>query len=603
MNRWRHGMAVSLLGGAGACTPGTTPVGGLMVKMQLDPTLQSMTISQLSVEVRSQIDGGRSYRNAKYGSSAAPPAFPALLAIESNGDPSASVVIDLAVWQGSTPDTLRPVDFREYEVDDLPSDKFVELRVVFGAECEAKTGFLDMQAITLCLHGTTCDATQDGACVDNVINATALPTYSQDGGAAAIPADAAADATVHDAAAPDGRADAEAPADATLGEASTGDANEAADATDGAPAVAELEASPPPPCETPCEEGVTHCINSTCVPVPPSCAGGGDGARFNCGGSIDNTDDCCNWFDVSAGSFYRNYDGVGFRVMDYPATVSTFGLDVYEVTVGRFRKFVSAVVGADAALPWTPPPGSGTHTELRDGGGLITGGNITGADGGVVYEPGWDPSWNASLPTTKADWDSSLADPASPSVATWTPDPGLYENLPINFVNWYQAYAFCIWDGGFLPSSTEWNRAAAPPFPPGQRRYAWGNNDPDKSNTYAIWDWNYPGNSLNAGAPASVNNIAPVGTPQLGRALWGQLDLTGSMFEWTLDYSDQPLLDPCVDCANTQTGTQRLIRGGGFDSPNTGTDPQLQSAYPTKTPPGGTHGDVGIRCARPPYGP
>ena len=328
--------------------------------------------------------------------------------------------------------------------------------------------------------------------------------------------------------------------------------------------VGELDVSLPGPCASPCEEGVTHCINSTCVPVPPSCAGGGAGAGFNCGGSIDNTDDCCNWFDVSGGSFYRNYDGVSLPGHGLPR-------DREHVRAGRVRGHRRPLPevrqrGRGERRGASVDPAAGRRASTRSSataGASITGGNVTGADGGVVYEPGWDPSWNAYLPTTKADWDSSLTDQASssgnPSLATWTPDPGLYENLPINCMTWYQAYAFCIWDGGFLPSSTEWNRAAAPPFPPGQRIYAWGNNNPDKSNRYAIWDWSYPGSSLNVGATASVSNIAPVGTPQLGRGLWGQLDLTGNVYEYTLDYSVEPLLNPCVDCADTQTGTQRLF--------------------------------------------
>jgi len=34
---------------------------------------------------------------------------------------------------------------------------------------------------------------------------------------------------------------------------------------------------------------------------------------------------------------------------------------------------------------------------------------------------------------------------------------GSLRDLPVNDVTWYQAYAFCIWDGGFLPSEAEWN--------------------------------------------------------------------------------------------------------------------------------------------------
>jgi len=43
--------------------------------------------------------------------------------------------------------------------------------------------------------------------------------------------------------------------------------------------------------------------------------------------------------------------------------------------VRRFRKFVTAAVGGDAAAPWLPAPGSGKHAQLNDGGGLVNGGS------------------------------------------------------------------------------------------------------------------------------------------------------------------------------------------------------------------------------------
>ncbi len=38
---------------------------------------------------------------------------------------------------------------------------------------------------------------------------------------------------------------------------------------------------------------------------------------------------------------------------------------------------------------------------------------------------------------------------------------GSNENQPINCVTWYEAFAFCISDGGYLPTAAEWNYAAA----------------------------------------------------------------------------------------------------------------------------------------------
>jgi formylglycine-generating enzyme required for sulfatase activity len=48
------------------------------------------------------------------------------------------------------------------------------------------------------------------------------------------------------------------------------------------------------------------------------------------------------------------------------ATLSSYRLDRYEVTVGRFRQFVSAT-----AAGWLPASGSGKHVHLNGGQGLV----------------------------------------------------------------------------------------------------------------------------------------------------------------------------------------------------------------------------------------
>ena len=59
---------------------------------------------------------------------------------------------------------------------------------------------------------------------------------------------------------------------------------------------------------------------------------------MHCGASGDV--DCCGWQEAPGGTFDRlNRD-------DLPATVSTFRLDVFEVTQGRFRQFVAAYPGS-----------------------------------------------------------------------------------------------------------------------------------------------------------------------------------------------------------------------------------------------------------------
>lgn len=36
----------------------------------------------------------------------------------------------------------------------------------------------------------------------------------------------------------------------------------------------------------------------------------------------------------------------------------------------------------------------------------------------------------------------------------WTDEAGESDNLPMNCLSWYEAFAFCIWDGGRLPTET-----------------------------------------------------------------------------------------------------------------------------------------------------
>jgi sulfatase modifying factor 1 len=605
------GLVLVLVSAVAACAPDHTPIGGLVVVMELDSTLASVNLTGLHITVRSAGDGGLD-RDETYPLSMSPAAggggaisFPATMPIESNGNPLASVIIDLVLWQGAGA-FATPVDFREYEIVDLPTDGFTELVVVFGAACTSTVTLADGQAVSLCPAGETCAGAPTGACVSNVVSGGSLPPYAGQPPSSSVPGDAGGDATVANG--PEAGPDVVPPPDATVDALSpiAPDAGPDIDAVaDSGPEDPDTGFSPeidaaPLTCASACVEGSTHCVDGQCVPVPPSCMGTDPGVGYNCGGWA-GTDDCCATLDVAGGSFYRDYDSVNVGAgKNDPATVSTFSLDVYEVSVGRFRKFVSASVG-DGGAGWIPPPGSGKHAYLNDGGGLVNGGG-----GSVVYETGWDRSWTAMyLPSTKDAWDTSLLSPdcsgdAGPPTNTWTSTPTSdgYENFPIDCVTWYQAYAFCIWDGGFLPSSTEWNRAAAPPdTQTGQRIYAWGSNNPQPDCKLAIWGDDYGGGSFSPqGAAIGVANIAPVGSAPAGRALWGQLDLTGNLWEWTLDYDTGVYENPCVDCADTASGTQRLARGGAYED---GLMFLINSFKAERLPTVGDP-DTGFRCARAP---
>jgi len=319
------------------------------------------------------------------------------------------------------------------------------------------------------------------------------------------------------------------------------------------------------------------CVAGACRASPPSCAPGGPGMT-NCG---DGHESCCTTLTVPGGTFYRTYDPIEYAD---PATVSTFLLDEYLVTFGRFRQFVTA-----ANNGWLPQAGSGKHTYLNHGLGLV---DVTGtqADGGLGYEPGW-------LPTADAVGNVSPAGGFDPY--SGLPVVGMYpdgENLPASSVNWYMAYAFCIWDGGFLPSEAEWEYAAAGGKQ--ERRYPWGSTEPGTANQYAIYGCLYPQGS-GACADDPLLNNAPVGTARRGAGLWGQLDLAGDAAEWVLDVSLAYYV-PCTDCGAFSTAPPGpVIRGGAMDGTLADLPAENRGEQDGHDP--SERGiDFGFRCARAP---
>ena len=169
------------------------------------------------------------------------------------------------------------------------------------------------------------------------------------------------------------------------------------------------------------------------------------------------------------------------------------------------------------------------------------------------------------------------------------------ESLPIDCVSWQEAYAFCIWDGGFLPSEAEWEYAAAGGSE--QRLRPWGSTDTGSNNEYAIEECQFP---MSGVWPCTdyLTHLPPVGTATLGAGRWGQADLQGEVWEWNLDYfSDYQ--NPWTDAAYlTPTSAGGVIRGGSdaWDWPSQLIDSQARyDAVPT-----GRWRIIGFRCARTP---
>lgn len=242
---------------------------------------------------------------------------------------------------------------------------------------------------------------------------------------------------------------------------------------------------------------------------------------------------------------------------EHPVKVADFFLDTYEVTVGRFRKFVDAYTGVH------PASGAGAHP-------LIAG-------------SGWQsPAWDAHLPADKAALITNIK--CDVAMKTWTDTPGSNELFPMNCVNWYEAFAFCIWDGGYLPTEAEWEYAAA--GGDANRLYPWGSDDPSIKDFYANDYY------------SDKSPMVGVGTFPAGRARWGQLDLAGSMYEWAIDWYDSAWYSGaganCDNCANLTEAVDRVFRGGDYFQ----YADRLRSAFRVGHAPVTRANSVGFRCAR-----
>jgi len=395
-----------------------------------------------------------------------------------------------------------------------------------------------------------------------------------------------------------------------------------------------------------------------CV-VSKSCTGGA-GANKTCGGTPGKDDapgtyDCCETLAVPGGTFDR------FNDAKYPAKVSPFLLDAFEVTAGRFRAWVEATNGNLRAS--APAKGAGAHRKIPGS--------------------GWRDEWKTYLPTSRAEVDQMLG-PEKCQVGANLDDYGTLtwwtsaleakikqsnksnaavlaantkealDGKPLNCVPWHVLMAFCVWDGGRLPTDAEWSFAAQGGSE--QRAFPWGgfadselvhiNGRSDLSKVpifgagqsfvaASLYDPSLGANKLPNGyahtwggkfrtTRDNAMHVAPVGRRAKGNGKWGHADLAGGMSEWTMD--EGPVKPgTCEDCANVDypandgfdpnavegipefehrwfAGGARSVRGGAWDNSfmlsNSQTDLEIETY--TSYPVGRTYRALGGRCARDP---
>ncbi len=257
------------------------------------------------------------------------------------------------------------------------------------------------------------------------------------------------------------------------------------------------------------------------TPNDPSCV-----TTTACGG-----ESCCEKTLVPGGRYLDKQAGM--------VEVKSFFFDKYELTVSRVQEWVRK---------GRPTPSEGATLGVDSRGNPVR----------------WNSSWSVQNEKSLIGW---------ARYDTWRVGSA---NLPKNFIDWYTGAAVCHFAGGRLPTDAEWRYAAVG----GEegRPYPWGNEP--QTPERAVYNCSGDGNQS-----CSLADVLPVGSRPSGVSRWGQLDLAGSMFEWTMDAG----------------GTDQVVsRGGGFCYIG-GMDRRAKQVAATENvrhdTPSTTSHMVGARCA------
>ncbi len=148
----------------------------------------------------------------------------------------------------------------------------------------------------------------------------------------------------------------------------------------------------------------------------------------------------------------------------------------------------------------------------------------------------------------------------------------VWNNHPMNCVDWYGAKDYCEWIGGRMLTEEEWEYAATHNGKTHlNAAYPWGDSAPDASKA------NY-GQSTASGSTSAVGKYSPAGDSPLGL-----VDMSGNVWEWTSELKAEKGNSYCT------------VKGGSW----AGDVDYLRVTYNGyATPPTNRNGFIGFRCAK-----